>query len=448
MQAWDDFLKKQDDKLGKETIDKWLRSLKVVHFDSANLYLEAENNFHLSWFEEHIRPLLKHHFSNNNHRPIKVHVSVGQEVSPSTASSKKERVKTPFIFTPDALNPHYTLENFIPGQANRVNFEVLCQLTGYNQAPILKLATYNPIYIWGAPGSGKTHLLMAITAALSKRGIKALYAKTETFTEHVVSAIRASDMLPFRTTYRYADVLLIDDIHLLARKDATQEEFFHTFNALHTSNRQIILTSQHPPSLLEEIEPRLVSRFEWGISLHLEKLQPDDLREVLNRKCDVLDFPLSDSTRTFLLQTFPQMQTLHRALEALILRLHLQSLGKPDQLDQHQAADLLKDLVQQEQSHALSPQKIIHAVATYYGIRKEDILGKSQTQECVTPRQLAMYLCRTVLKLPFMAIGRIFSRDHSTVMTSVKAIQHELSIQNRNISTALFEIARTYDNHL
>lgn len=438
MQAWEEFLNKQDGRLGKQTVDKWLRSLKVVHFDSANLYLEASEAFQLSWFEEHIRPILKSQFTNNNFRTIKVHLSVAE--NPSQKPIKKEKSKTQIFFNPDKLDPHATLENFVPDQNTLVTYQLLSELVSTNQT------TFNPIYIWGGPGTGKTHLLMGLAHALQKRKLNPLYVRTETFTEHVVHAIRNSEMQKFRKTYRNPDVLLIDDVHLLARKDATQEEFFHTFNTLHTTHRQIILTSQHPPSLLTDIEPRLISRFEWGISLHLEKLSPTALKEVLQRRCDYLHFLLSEEVQSFLVDTFPNSQGLHRALEALILRIHLLEDAsfqrQPNLLDVKLAAKLIKDLIDEEQRNVLTPQKIIYTVSAHYGIKDEDILGKSHTQECVVPRQLAMYLCRTELKLPFMAIGRIFSRDHSTVMTSVKAIQEQIDRQDRDMLSSFHAVLK------
>lgn len=455
MQVWNDFLKKQESILGKQTVDKWLRSLKIVHFDSGNLYLEASESFQISWFEEHVRPLLKTQLTNNNFRSIKVHLNL-QESSASLIRPpllKKDKDRTTFVFHPDKIDASATLDTFVPGEINLVGFRLLCELSGYDRdahsfvEPTLALAAFNPIFIWGGSGTGKTHLLMALKQSFEKRGLKALYFRIETFTEHFVGAIRNAEMQLFRTTYRSPDILLIDDVHVLARKDATQEEFFHTFNALHTTNRQIIMTSQQPSSLLSEIEPRLISRFEWGIALHLEKLEQTELSEVLDRRCEQLHFPLSKEVRTFLIETFLHSHGLHRALEALILRLHLQKnvllQRQPGLIDKALAQELLQDFIQKEKASALTPEKIITSVSAFYGIRNEDILGKSQAQECVTPRQIAMYLCRKELKIAFAAIGRIFSRDHSTVMTSVKNIQQQLDKQDKSIKAPLLEISRT-----
>ncbi len=440
MQAWLDFLAIQEKKLGKESVEKWLKPLKVVHFDSGNLYLEAKDSFQVMWFEEHIRPFVKHELVNNNNRSVKVHITATDETPPSAKKSKQERPlsSAPFLnLTADALNPNYTLEQFVSGQSNAVLFQFLMELTGS------QTETCNPIVLYGGAGTGKTHLLMALTQAFKNRGLSALYVRAETFTDHVVGAIRSSEMQTFRQHYRNVDVLLVDDIHIFSRRTATQEEFFHTFNALHTADKQMIFTSHLAPSLLEEIEPRLISRFEWGILLHLEKLQKEELKSVLELRSKQLDCPLEKEAINFIIDAFPpNPQSIQRALDALILRTHLSGRSSHQPINRDRAETLLKDLIASELLQATTPQKIISVVAAFYGIRTEDILGKSHAQEYALPRQIAMHLCRTQLNLPFMKIGSVFSRDHSTVMTSVKQIQQRLDQADREMCSAIAEIQR------
>lgn len=454
MQAWEDFLKNQENLLGKSVVEKWLRTLKVVHFDSGNLYLEAKDSFQILWFEEHVRPQLKSQLLNNNFRPIKVHISAAENTPQpkSSKSAKKDSGKAlpPLQFFFDKLNPESTFENFFAGDCNQIVFRLFCELCGYNpllekfEQPTVDQGTFNPIYLWGGAGTGKTHLLMALAHAFKKRGLNALYARAETFTEHVVAAIRRSEMQSFRKAYRHVDVLLIDDVHVFARKNATQEEFFHTFNALHSTGRQIILTAKCAPGLLQEIEPRLVSRFEWGINVHFEKLTSVDLKQVLKKRCACMHFPLSEDVCDYLITTFSSSKSLHRALEALILRCHLETDARLKRdsrlLDKARAAKMLSDLIEQEQKIALSPEKIISAVSEIYGIRVEDLLGKSQSQEYSLPRQIAMYLCRNELHLPFQGIGQIFGRDHSTVMTSIKQIEKKIHCSEKELLASLAEI--------
>jgi chromosomal replication initiator protein len=452
MQAWNNFLQAQENLLGKELVDKWLRSLVLVHFDSANLYLEAKDSFQLTWFEEHIRPQLKTKLFNNNHRPIKVHITVPEEGTAPVKDAKKGKAKypssAPLILNPDPLDPAATLDSFIAGKSNTILYQFFQELV---ENKIAK-GTFNPIYLHGPSGTGKTHLLMALSSAFTKKGISTLYVRSETFTEHVVNAIRSSEMQRFRQSYRNVDLLIVDDVHIFARRAATQEEFFHTFNALHTAGKQIILSANVAPPHLEEIEPRLISRFEWGITFHLEKLDITELSQVLEHRCNALEFPLSKDVIDFLIETFPpHPHTLNRALDTLILRTHLEKdraeHRNKSSLNRSTAARLLKELIESEKKSALTPQKVISIVAGYYGISSEDLLGKSQTQECVLPRQIAMHLCRTQLYLPFMKIGNLFSRDHSTVMTSVKQIHSKIEQREPELALALIEIQKRLEQH-
>jgi len=283
---------------------------------------------------------------------------------------------------------------------------------------------------------------MAAAHKLVKQGLNVFYVHAETFTEHVVKAIRSSQMQKFRDIYRHQDVLIIDDIHHFARKSATQEEFFHTFNTLHTAGKQILLSSHLPPNRLEEVEPRLISRFEWGIQLHVEKLEKNALKQMLVKRSTLLQCPLDAAAVDFIIDSFrPIPSSINRALDALILRSHL--AGKTQQSISLLAAEkTLRDLIEAEQSRATTPEKIIAAAAAHFGISTEDILGKSHAQEYALPRQIAMHLCRTQLNLPFMKIGGVFSRDHSTVMTSVKQIQQRLEQFDKEIISAIAEIQK------
>lgn len=393
MHEWDQFLAELDKEIGVDAVTKWLRPLKKVRFDAANLYLEAPDSFTANWFEEHIRP--KARLVNNNSRPIRIHLSIAGPTkhSPSTDST------TFFSIKSDSLDPLLTLDTFIPSGVNLIAHQLLKDPTGYN-----------PIYLYGPSKTGKTHLLMGVAQMLQAQGKKVFYVRAETFTEHVVQAIRLGQMRIFRQTYRDIDALIIDDIQIFSKKSATQEEFFHTFNTLHTLGRPVILSANVPPSKLVEIEPRLVSRFEWGITLGLEK---GDTEQILRKKAEGWKMTLSKEVFDFLLNEFPKDPVL--ALQALVIR----ATGPVTRVA---AEKLLADLLTKEKEHVLTPQQIVKAVAAHYGILEEDILGKSQTREMATPRQVAMYLIREQLKWPFQKIGDFFGRDHSTVMAAIKLI--------------------------
>ena len=444
MKAWEEFLKKQEDLLGEQTVNQWLRSLQILHFDATNLYLEAADAFHMLWFEEHMRPLIKAHLLNNNSRTIKVHIHV-----PDNAANKKQdkTQKTP-AFSPiaDKLDPIATLANFIPAKANEVVMRLCCELTGvdpislhFTSSP--NLAACNPIFLWGKAGTGKTHLLMALTHLFCQRGLKALFVRAETFTEHVISAIRSSEMQKFREIYRHVDALLIDNVHVFMRKDATQEELFHLFNALHLSNKQIVLSSNVPPFQLEEIEPRLISRFEWGIVLQLNELTETERKKLLVHCCKIRKFPLTEKICSFLVRTFSNNHSLLRAFEALLLRIYLKDKSfNTDKLQLEQVETILSDLIQFEQKKTLNTDTILSAVASYFDIAPTEIIGKSQSQRHTFPRQISIYLCRILLKLSFIQIGKIFSRDHSTAVTAVKQIKIKLEKRDKELQEALKQI--------
>jgi chromosomal replication initiator protein len=450
MKAWNNFLLQQEAELGVETVDKWLRSLKVIKFDAGNIHLVANDSFQALWFEEHIRPKALSKLFNNNGRLIKVHISVATEeaaaVTPKASKSKStkkttQNVSVPIFMLPfDELDPSCLFSQTAIGMSNELAAKILIGLSDSLQigSPLPEAYAYNPIYIHGAKGSGKSHLLMATANALKSKGIKVVYCRAETFIEHVISAIRAGEMSAFRQAYREIDVLIVDDVQAFERKAATQEEFFHTFNTLHLAGKQIILSGNTPPSQLQSIEPRLTSRFEWGIVLPVGTQTRDELMLLLNYKASLFDYKLSPKMITFLLDTFnSNSKSLMQALQALILRTHMKA-GKGIALSScptvQQAESLLSDLIAKETKAKLTPDKIVQEIAEHFGILPEDVLKKGQSRESVIPRQVAMYFCRIELKMPFTKIGQYFSKDHSTVMSSVKLVEAAINNQMIEIS--------------
>ena len=424
MIAWDEFLVELETKLGKGTVARWLRPLKVVRFDAANIYLEAEDSFQKAWFDEQVRSIAEKELRNPNGRQIKIHLTVSnQEERP------KEKEKRPFQQTfrlqKEELDPHCTFEGLYLHSGIELAHKLLSQL-----GQEVELASFNPIYLHGPEGAGRSHLLMACASRLQSLGLQVLYTRAQTFTDNVIHAIRAGEMQLFRKFYRGADVLLIDDVQVFSRKGATQEELFHTFNQLHVSGKQLILASDCAPGELKAVEPRLVSRFEWGVVLPIDLPQPKALRQILESKAKALNFPLTSEILALLLEHFSRApKRAARALEALVLRSHLDNISTDHPLHITQAKSYLVDLIEEEKKAEVTPNKIVEAVAQHYGINSTDILGKSQKKEISLPRQIAMYLCRKHLRLPFTRIGDVFERDHSTVMTSVKRIETEVTKQ-------------------
>jgi chromosomal replication initiator protein len=443
MRAWENFLQKQRDELGSQIVQKWLDPLKVVRFDAGNIYLEAKDHFQALWFEEHVRKKAEQELYTNDHRKIKIHLSIAN-VRPGAKTSKREKKqkqnqnlneKKPFKLSFDELDPYCYFETFVQNDSNLIPYKLMMEIIKYqtNQNSVdfseKELITFNPIYIYGPTGTGKTHLLMATANALKQSGINAIYTRAETFTDHVVSAIRAGEMSTFRQTYRNAEVLIIDDVHVFSRRGATQEELFHTFNTLHLSGKQIILTASCMPQDLQYIEPRLISRFEWGIVLPVTPPSSEDLKQLLSKKMSILNFPLNRKASQFLLETFhSNAKTLTRALEALVLRSdpHEVESSSPQKITVAAIKHLLSDLIEEEKKSELTADKILMTCAEHYGITVQDIIGKSQRKESVLPRKIAMFLCRDKLSIPYMKIGDLFERDHSTVMSSIKRIEKDI----------------------
>ncbi len=433
MQAWESFLRILQQHFGDETFLKWVRPLKLIHFDACNLYLEAQNSFQIDWFEEHVRVKAKKEFLNNNFRPIKIHIT-SSEIEPREKKLVKKvdlQEKAPFVLVRDPLLEEMSRESFVFSPANQILDSLFINLiekeTIYSE--------FNPLFFYGESCCGRSHLLQAFAKGFQKKNLRTLYVKAETFTENVIHAIRSSNMLDFRKEHRHLDVLIVDNIQYLAKKSATQEEFFHTFNSLHGQGKQIILSADSPPALLRDIEPRLISRFEWGLVLPIHKLEKEYLLQMLKIRCKNLSFLVSDAVLKFLIDTFSSsIKALQKSLEALILRT---SKTPFKSISSQMAKDILYDLIEMEKKRELDPHYIVSCVANFFSLNAKEVLSKSQTQECTGPRQIAMFLCRKELKMPFMKIGEYFERDHSTVMTSVKSVEEKIKNQDNEIIKAL-----------
>ncbi len=489
MDIWNQFLETLEIEFGKETIDHWLRSLKCIQSDQKNIWFEAPTSFQVLWFEEHIRRRLSSlHLPNDKDSPIQVHLSTAEELeverqkkraqkrtkadanrllAPSPFGKKRKAPLPATSFRPEFpdLDPTATFHSFIETTENSIVVKLIDEMCGhlhrkrlesitpskslYENSAIQKtdhFAIPNPIYIWGGPGSGKSHLLQATAFRLRQSGLSVIMASSDLFTEHVIRSIRAGEMSTFRWVWRNVDVLIVDDIHLFSRKQATQEEFFHTFNTLHTAGKQIILSASCLPQQLQHIESRLISRFEWGIVLQVESLTKKELPALLSAKATLMNFPLSEKQIDFLSTLLPNsVKSTVKGLDALILRASL-SHREPRSLSLSIIKDLLQDLIHEEEKSALTAKKIISFVAEHVGIPYEEIIGKSQSRESVVPRQLSMYLIRKHLKIPYMKIGDIFGKDHSTVMSSIRQIEKQISISGTEIGASLASIEMLFSD--
>ncbi len=450
MRIWEQYITKMESTLGSETVDRWLKTLRVLRYDACNLYLEAKDSFQKAWFEEHVRPHLS--LLNNNNKEIEVHISLpsakqsGQAVKGKKNPPKKR--EEALIF--DDPDPYCQFDNFVSFEGNILAYKVLAELVGYDTETGKQIPSrianipFNPIYIYGPEGSGKSHLLMATASYLKARGVKVLYTRAETLITHLIQAMRSGIMEPIRGQCRHVDVLLVDDMQVFSKKKACQEEFFHTFNALHQDGKGIILSADVYPQALVDVEPRLVSRFEWGITVPAGEPKKEILPAILRNKAKALDFPLADVVEKYLCSSFSTgVAALSRAFETLVLRSHLHR-DKGESVTLAKAQALLSDLVMEEEKSVLTPERVIEVVSAFYGVPVNEILGKSQSRDCAFPRQVAMHLLRSILKMPFVKIGALFSRNHSTVMTSVKQIQKALDTKNQDLMSSLVTIQQQF----
>lgn len=445
MNEWSKFCDLLASKYGAPTVKRWVNTAEVTSFDAGNIYIQMSDSFQKLWFEEHVLPLAALHLKTGAGRFLKLHLLVEEESFSSKKNTSENEVS--LVFSQDMVNLQATFDQFCSGIQNLVPFQILSSITeapldDQNSSHSVQLATYNPIYIHGPSGTGKTHLLMAAAQSFNMHGIKSFFVNAETFTKHVVTAIRSGKMDLFRKTYRHLDVLLIDDVEIFARKTATQEELFHTFNALHTDGKQIILTSSLPPRLLENIEERLISRFEWGITLPLITINEEEvIKDILQKRAGFYQINLSSNVKEYIATNFVTADKLCGAIDTLAIKSSLQKISTSN-LELAHAERHLENLLQKNMSQAVTPDEILKVVSENFNVEKEDILGKSQSRECVTPRHIAMFLLRKELKMPFMKIGSIFSRDHSTVMSSIKNVEKHIGNQDPDISMYLTQVQR------
>ncbi|MEM8628923.1 MAG: DnaA/Hda family protein [Chlamydiota bacterium] len=400
MKLWESFLHELEPLLGRENTDRWLRSLEVVRFDARNIYLKAADAFHIHWFEQHVRKHTKK-LKNGSDRSVQVHLLLPQAPTRCQPNVGNQP------WDPDPLLQGHQFSSFHITEENRLTYSILEDSE--------ESSCYNPIFLHGPESCGKTHLLMAAAHRFLSAGYRVLYVRAETFTRHVVRAIQWGNMQPFRDRYRSADVLILEDVHILGRKKTTQEEVFHTFNALHAKKKRILLSSRFPPHELVEVEPRLTSRFEWGITLKLTHPERKDIEEILRRKSQTLGFPLKEGCLSFLVETFTTPTSLYTAFEALMLR-------TPD--GGKKAEEVLADLWKKEQEKKLTVADILEVVSETLRIPQKDIMGKNQKAHVSFARKIATYFIRTKIALTWKQIGDIFSRNHSTIISGVRDIEN------------------------
>lgn len=325
------------------------------------------------------------------------------------------------MMSPSAPNcyPSYTFENFIVGNSNRFAYQYAMQ------ASIYPAQQYNPLFIYGAPGLGKTHLLYAITNEVLRLHptFNIIYVKGEDFTNELVEALQKKTPLQFREKYRNADVLLMDDIQFIAGRDSTQEEFFHTYNALYETGKQIIMTSDKPPKDIKELEERLKSRFEGG---PIVKIDPPDIElrtAIIKKKFELMKIDIPNEVIMYLSEN---LKDNIRQIEGVIKKMNAYCLMCNEKITLSLAEKSISDIITVTSN--IDGTKIVNSAAEKYGIPADDILGKKRTKEIVRARHMAVYVMRKLADMSFNDIGKFFNRDHSTIMSSVEKIEKEAYI--------------------
>lgn len=321
--------------------------------------------------------------------------------------------------TMPSVNFEYTFDNFIVGSSNKFA-HAACLAVAENPAQ-----NYNPLFIYGPSGLGKTHLLYAITNRIRERNrhAKIIYIKGEDFTNQMIESLSKNSMHKFRDKYRTCDVLLIDDIQFIAGKESTQEEFFHTFNALFEDGKQIILTSDRPPKDIKTLEERLVSRFEWGL---IADIQPPDLElriAIFKNKISQAGIQVSDDIITFLAEN---LRSHIRQIEGAVKKLVAIKFLSGREITMDVAKNCINELLGGEEPVNVTVDKIFSAVEKKYSIKKSDLVGKSRVKEIVNARHVTIYLIRTITEMSYPNIGKLFNRDHATIISSEENVRKKI----------------------
>jgi chromosomal replication initiator protein len=410
------------DRLGETTFATWILPLIPNPDNKQDILLEAPDIFFKDWVEQHYKQLIQEAIkAASPDQEVKVRLEAAKlalKDSPAVSLS----IKPPEQQGAVNLNPRYTFENFVVGPSNR-------HAHAYSLAVAESPAkAYNPLFIYGGVGLGKTHLIQAIchqTKNRIKDNLKICYISSERFTNELIDAIQHHSTSAFRQRYRNVDVLVIDDIHFIAGKESTQEEFFHTFNTLYDAHKQIVISSDRPPKEISNLQERLVSRFGWGLTTDI---QPPDLETrvaILKKKIEREPVAMPDEVIFFIAQL---IKTNIRELEGALIRTIAYSLLEEKPITLDLAKEVLKDLLKEPQK-LITVDFIQRCVAEEFGIALHELKTRRRNKQIVLPRQIAMYLSRELTELSLPEIGNSFGgKDHTTVLHSYKKIKEDLKV--------------------
>jgi chromosomal replication initiator protein len=423
---------------------------------AGTLYLEVPNDLTRSMLEQRIRlPLLNAIAAIGEDQEVTTFaIVVNPDIAPDYLEQPAEAVDQSYIeqqvtVTPvetgrksdSRLNPKYSFDNFVIGGSNRFAHAAAVAVA---EAPA---KAYNPLFIYGESGLGKTHLLHAIGhyAESLYPGIRIRYVSSEEFTNDFINSIANNRASVFQSRYREIDILLIDDIQFLQGKDSTQEAFFHTFNTLHDHNKQVVITSDLPPKHLTGFEDRMRSRFEWGLITDVQAPDLETRIAILRKKAQSERLQVPDDILEYMAS---KVSSNIRELEGTLIRVTAFSSLNKTPVDLSLVQTVLKDLITLDEDNVIAPVDIINHTAEYFKLSVDDLYGSSRSQAVATARQIAMYLCRELTSLSLPKIGQLFgNRDHTTVMYANKKIS-ELMKERRSIYNQVTELtSRIKQNH-
>ncbi len=425
IEKWDEILNtvKKEHEISDVSFDTWMRPLEVFAIEGNTLYILVPSE-----------QMALSYISKKYYLPLKVAIAeitgIGYEIEfilPEQArslniSSKPANKIPPINSFNSNLNPNYKFDTFVVGNNNR-----------FAQSAALAVAespgeAYNPLYIYGGPGLGKTHLMHSIGHFILEQNpaTKVIYVTSEEFTNEVIESIRngnASSMTKFRDKYRTVDVLMIDDIQFIIGKESTQEEFFHTFNALQTQGKQIILTSDKPPKEMETLEERIRSRFEWGLMADIGVPDYETRMAILRKKAESDSFNIDDDVLNYIATNIKSnVRELEGALNKLLAFNHLEHTDITMDIAERELANIITP----DKPREITPQLIIEVVSEHFHISVDQMISKNRSSNIAKPRQIAMYLCKNMTSSPLDAIGALLGgRDHSTIIHGINKVTEE-----------------------
>ncbi|MCK5211164.1 chromosomal replication initiator protein DnaA [Candidatus Parcubacteria bacterium] len=429
-QLWQAVLGEIELNLSKANFTTWFKNTFISEFNDNKCIVCVPNTFTKAWLEKKYHQQISDALSNVCDRKVneifyKVEIRKNSPMGDllKKIKIKKEEGEAPVSINRFGLNARYVFDSFVVGKGNELA-HAASQAVAANPGN-----AYNPLFIYGGVGLGKTHLLQAIGHEITKQSGQVLYVSSEKFTNDYIQAVKSGNAKDFKERYRNVDCLLVDDIQFMAGKDGTQEEFFHTFNELHQSNKQIILTSDRAPKSIPALEKRLLSRFEWGMVADVSPPDVETKVAILSSKCKEKNYSLDDDILHYIASS---VQNNIRELEGVLNRLIAYHEFNNSQPSMDSTKNVLNSLLSNIKTKSTTSKNILEVVSRFFDIGQKEIMGKSRKKELVYPRQITMYLMRKELNTSYPTIGsELGGRDHTTAMHAFKKIVREADNNER-----------------